>query len=40
MSMTTLQVRQDHPKDGRYPIRLTLKQAGQRNQDAEARIRF
>jgi len=38
--MNTLHIRQDAPKDGHYPIRLTLKRAGQPDQEAEAKIQF
>ncbi len=38
--MNTLHIRQDAPKDGRYPIRLSLKRAGQPDQEAEANIQF
>lgn len=38
--MTTLHIRQDAPKDGRYPIRLTLKRHGQPDLEAEANIEF
>jgi len=39
-TMTTLHIRQDAPKRGRYPIRLTLKRAGEPDLEAEAKIRF
>ncbi|HEV7892873.1 MAG TPA: CHAT domain-containing protein [Pyrinomonadaceae bacterium] len=39
--MTTLHIRQDPPKDGRYPVRLTLKRdGGQTEREAEANIEF
>lgn len=38
--MTTLHIRQDAPKDGHYPVRLTLKRHGQPDLEAEARIEF
>jgi tetratricopeptide (TPR) repeat protein len=38
--MPTLHIRQDAPKDGRYPIRLTLKRQGQPDLEAEANIEF
>ena len=38
--MTTLHIRQDAPHDDHYPIRLTLKQASQPEQEAEAKIQF
>ncbi|HVQ40526.1 MAG TPA: CHAT domain-containing protein [Pyrinomonadaceae bacterium] len=38
--MTTLHIRQDTPKDGLYPIRLTLKRDGQPPWEAEADIEF
>ncbi len=38
--MSTLQIRQDPPHDGRYPIRLTLKRAGQPDREASATIEF
>lgn len=38
--MVTLHIRQDSPKDGRYPIRLTLNRAGQPPLEAEANIEF
>jgi hypothetical protein len=38
--MTTLHIRQDAPKEGIYPIRLTLKRSGQPDREAEARISF
>ncbi len=38
--MTTLHIRQDAPKDGRYPIRLTLERDGSPKFDAEANIEF
>lgn len=38
--MVTLHIRQDSPKDGLYPIRLTLKRAGQPDQEAEAKVQF
>ncbi|RJO65132.1 MAG: CHAT domain-containing protein [Myxococcales bacterium] len=38
--MTTLYIHQDAPKDGYYPIRLTLKRAGQPDLEAEAKIEF
>ena len=38
--MTTLHIRQDAPKDGRYPIRLTLRRHGQTVLEAEADIEF
>lgn len=38
--MVILHIRQDAPKDGYYPIRLTLKREGQPVQEAEARIQF
>ena len=38
--MTTLHIRQDPPKDGRYPLRLTLKRDGQPERAAEANIEF
>ena len=38
--MTTLHIRQDAPKDGRYPVRLTLKRDGQPALEAEANIEF
>lgn len=38
--MTTLHIRQDAPHDGQYPIRLTLKRAGQTEMEAEAKIQF
>ncbi|MCP4250269.1 MAG: CHAT domain-containing protein [bacterium] len=38
--MTTLHIRQDAPNDGHYPIRLTLKRAGQPDLEAEATIQF
>lgn len=36
--VTTLHIRQDAPRDGRYPIRLTLKRPGQPDQEAQANI--
>lgn len=39
-TMNTLHIRQDVPKDGHYPVRLTLKRAGQPDQEAEAKIQF
>ncbi len=39
-SMTTLHIRQDAPKDGHYPVRLTLKRHGQPDLEAEASIEF
>ncbi len=39
-SMTTLHIRQDAPKDGHYPVRLTLKRHGQPDLEAEANIEF
>ena len=38
--MTTLHIRQDAPKDGHYPVRLTLKRHGQPPLEAEANIEF
>src|ERR1051325_1399222 len=38
--MTTLHIRQDAPKDGRYPVRLTLKRDGSPDRAAEANIEF
>ncbi len=38
--MTTLHIRQDAPKDGHYPIRLTLKRDGQPERASEANIEF
>ncbi|WP_020474915.1 CHAT domain-containing protein [Zavarzinella formosa] len=38
--MLTLHIRQDTPKDGHYPVRLTLKQRGQPDRTAEAGIEF
>jgi tetratricopeptide (TPR) repeat protein len=38
--MTTLHIRQDAPKDGCYPVRLTLKRHGQPDLEAEANIEF
>ena len=38
--MNTLHIRQDSPRDGHYPIRLTLMIPGQANQEAEAAISF
>ncbi|MBU0638447.1 MAG: hypothetical protein KKB50_06240 [Planctomycetes bacterium] len=38
--MTTLHIRQGTPKDGNFPIRLTLKRAGQPDLEAEATIPF
>ncbi len=38
--MTTLHIRQDAPKDGHYPVRLTLKRHGQPPVEAEANIDF
>lgn len=39
--MTTLHIRQDPPRDGRYPVRLTLKRdGGQTEREAEADIEF
>src|SRR5947208_10453648 len=39
-TMTILHIRQDAPKDGHYPVRLTLKRHGQPDQEAEANIEF
>ena len=39
-TMTILHIRQDAPRDGHYPIRLTLKRAGQPELEAEAKIQF
>ena len=39
-AMITLHIRQDAPKEGHYPIRLTLKHTGQADQEAEANIEF
>lgn len=39
-TITILHIRQDAPTDSHYPIRLTLKRAGQPDQEAEARIQF
>ena len=39
-AMTTLHIRQDAPKDGHYPIRLTLERAKQPKMEAEANIQF
>src|SRR5437868_5333853 len=38
--MTTLHIRQDTPKDGHYPIRLTLYRQGRIEREAEATIAF
>jgi len=38
--MTTLHIRQDDPHAGHYPIRLTLKRAGQPDLEADAKIEF
>src|SRR4051812_27978652 len=38
--MTTLHIRQGAPKDGHYPIRLTLKQHPQPDLEAEASVEF
>ncbi|HJQ68509.1 MAG TPA: CHAT domain-containing protein [Blastocatellia bacterium] len=38
--MSTLHIRQDAPKDGRYPIRLTLTRHGQPSLEAEADVEF
>jgi tetratricopeptide (TPR) repeat protein len=38
--MTTLHIRQDAPREGRYPIRLTLVKPGQPNLEAEATLAF
>lgn len=38
--MTRLHIRQDAPKDGHYPIRLTLKRHGRPDLEAEANIEF
>lgn len=38
--MVTLHIRQDSPRDGRYPIRLTLNRPGQPPLEAEANIEF
>ena len=38
--MTILHIRQDAPRDGHYPIRLTLKRDGQPDLEAEAKIQF
>lgn len=38
--MPTLHIRQDAPKDGHYPVRLTLKRHGQPDLEAEAIIEF
>jgi tetratricopeptide (TPR) repeat protein len=38
--MTTLHIRQDAPKKGHYPVRLTLKRHGQPAREAEANIKF
>lgn len=38
--MTTLHIRQDAPNESQYPIRLTLKRAGQPDMEAEAKIEF
>jgi tetratricopeptide (TPR) repeat protein len=38
--MHTLHIRQDAPQGGRYPIRLTLKRAGQPDREASAKIDF
>jgi tetratricopeptide (TPR) repeat protein len=38
--MTTLHIRQDAPKDGHYPIRLTLKRHAQPDLEAEAFVEF
>jgi tetratricopeptide (TPR) repeat protein len=38
--MTSLHIRQAAPQDGQYPIRLTLKRAGQPDIEAEAKIQF
>ena len=38
--MSTLHIRQDAPKDGRYPVRLTLKRPAQPDLEAEADIEF
>lgn len=38
--MTTLHIRQDPPKDGRYPVRLTLRQDGRPERTADANIEF
>lgn len=38
--MKTLHIRQDAPKEREYPIRLTLKRAGQPDMEAEAKIEF
>lgn len=40
MMTPTLHIRQDALRDGRYPLRLTLKRAGQPDLDAEANIEF
>ena len=38
--MTTLHIRQDDPRDGRYPVHLTLKRQGQPDLEAEANVEF
>lgn len=38
--MTILHIRQDAPRDGKYPIRLTLRREGQPDLEAEASIEF
>ena len=38
--MSVLHIRQATPQDGHYPIRLTLKRAGQPEMEAEANIQF
>ena len=39
-AMTTLHIRQEAPHDDYYPIRLTLKRAGQPDMEAKAKIQF
>ncbi len=38
--MNTLHIRQDAPRDGHYPVRLTLRRHGQPPLEAEANIEF
>ena len=39
-AQTILHIRQDDPRDGVYPIRLTLKRAGRPDRSAEAAVPF
>jgi hypothetical protein len=39
-TVSTLHIRQDAPREGRYPIRLTLQRPGQPDQEAEANVEF